>query len=203
MILSNVEIHKAIDDKRLVIEPQPLPRLPQVSGAHCPYDTHTVDLTLGDIIQVPEDGLPLDIDLTEPGSIIALLRRNSDMINIAEKGSYKLKPHRFILGQTREKIELPIQEQPDYSLSARIEGKSSRARCGLLVHFTAPTVHPGFSGTLTLEMINLSPFSFILTAGMPIAQLILEEVRGIPVRHDSQFQHQSTPVGDKHPPIVK
>ena len=81
------------------------------------------------------------------------------------------------------------------SLAARIEGKSSRARCGLLVHFTAPTVHPGFFGTLTLEMINLGPSPIALVPGMPIAQLIVEEVKGIPVENPSQFQGQSAPEG--------
>jgi hypothetical protein len=45
-------------------------------------------------------------------------------------------------------------------------------------HFTAPTVHPGFSGTLTLEKINLGPTSMLLRPGLSIAQLIIEEERG-------------------------
>ncbi|HKI19287.1 MAG TPA: hypothetical protein VKA15_15480, partial [Isosphaeraceae bacterium] len=105
--------------------------------------------------------------------------------------------HTFILAQTREWVELPI-EHPDNSetcLAARIDGKSSRARVGLLIHFTAPTVHPGFEGNLTLEMINLGPTSIILPPGMPIAQLIVEEVKGIPRLNPSQFQGQSTPEG--------
>ena len=56
---------------------------------------------------------------------------------------------------------------PDFALRARV----AAARVGLLIHFTAPTVHPGFSGTFTLEMINLGPTSILLRPGMPIAQL--------------------------------
>lgn len=65
-------------------------------------------------------------------------------------------------------------------LAARIEGKSSFARCGLLVHFTAPTVHAGWKGRLTLEIKNLGSNPVTLYQGMPICQLILEEVLGIP-----------------------
>lgn len=197
MILSNVEIHKAIDERRLIIDPEPFPRFPQV-GMHCPYDTHTVDLTLGDTIEVPVGRLPINIDLTEGDVVADLIRRASDMVKLTKDG-YKLKPNQFILGRTRERIELPFQEEPDRSLAARIEGKSSRARFGLLVHFTAPTVHPNFKGTLTLEMINLGPYTISLIPGMAIAQLIVEEVRGKPVRNDSQFQNQSTPAGTGSP----
>ncbi|MFV1968684.1 MAG: hypothetical protein ACC628_24960 [Pirellulaceae bacterium] len=100
----------------------------------------------------------------------------------------------FVLGMTREKISLPLQGQPT-CLAARIEGKSSRARFGLLVHFTAPTVHPGWCGPLTLEMINLGPADILLVPGMAIAQLIVEEVRGCPKRNPSEFQDQASPSG--------
>jgi deoxycytidine triphosphate deaminase len=65
----------------------------------------------------------------------------------------------------------------------------------LLVHFTAPTLHAGFSGTLTLELINLGPLSISLYPGTPICQLIVETVKGVPFRNDSQFQRQSAPGG--------
>jgi dCTP deaminase len=65
----------------------------------------------------------------------------------------------------------------------------------VLVHFTAPTVHPGWNGPLTLEMINLGPVPFLLRPGMPIAQLIVEEVKGLPFANPSQFHGQQTPEG--------
>ena len=80
-------------------------------------------------------------------------------------------------------------------LAARIEGKSSYARCGLLVHFTAPTIHAGFDGTITLELYNLGPLSISLYPRTPICQLIIEAVKGIPFRNDSQFQGQVAPGG--------
>jgi dCTP deaminase len=194
MILANTELHAALDEKRLIIIPEPTPRFPSVGGEHCPYDTHSVDLTLSDTIEVPFTS-NITIDLMQTGKITDTIRRNAKTFKISEETPFRLMPNTFVLGNTKEWVEIPIQEAADRSLAARIEGKSSRARFGILVHFTAPTVHPGFKGTLTLEMINLSPFPFLLTPGMAIAQLIVEEVRGVPKRNDSQFQGQDTPAG--------
>lgn len=95
-----------------------------------------------------------------------------------------------------ERVELPLLEEgKGPSLAARVEGKSSYSGCGLLVHFTAPTVHAGFAGTITLELINLGPLDISLYPSMPICQLIVEQVDGIPFRNDSQFQGQSKPGG--------
>ena len=193
MILCNHELHKALDDGRLIIRPQPSPRLP-TEGVECPYDTHAVDLTLADEISIPKSGLFV-LDLTRKGSLAEFLVQHSDRKKIDADQGYILEPNRFLLSKTREWIELPILRDRDVCLAARIEGKSSRARCGLLVHFTAPTVHPGFKGTLTLEIINLGPSPIMLRPGMPIAQLIVEEVKGIPFENASQFQGQTTPEG--------
>ena len=196
MILSNVELHKAIDQGRLIIDPEPEPRFKTVGRDDCPYDTHTVDLTLGAKISIPDHELPVTYDLAKRKGLAKHLSQNSRKVLLTEHDQpFVLKHGRFILAQTHERISLPILDEYENCLSARIEGKSSRARLGLLVHFTAPTVHPGFSGTLTLEMINLGPADISLTLGVPIAQLIVEEVIGRPVENPSQFQGQSAPEG--------
>lgn len=196
MILANTEIHKALDDKRLIIRPEPSPRVPTI-GAHCPYDTHSVDLTLAPEISVPKKNLPFTFDLSQKQNLSEFLSQNSEKYLLRENLYYKLEQNQFILARTIEHIELPISNDPNIpSLAARIEGKSSRARLGLLVHFTAPTVHPGFCGTLTLEIINLGPAPILLQGGVSIAQLIVEETRGIPNANPSQFQGQSSPEGN-------
>ncbi len=53
MLLSNLEIHKALDEGRLVIDPEPQPRFREIGVKYCPYDSHTVDLKLGDEIIIP------------------------------------------------------------------------------------------------------------------------------------------------------
>ena len=68
-------------------------------------------------------------------------------------------------------------------------------RCGILIHFTAPTIHAGFEGTITLEIINLGPIEFLLYPDMRICQLIIEEVKGIPTDAPNQFRGQKDAVG--------
>lgn len=192
MILCNVAIHQALDEGRLVIKPEPLPRLP-TDGQTSPYQTTAVDLRLGDEISIFKPGRPFDINLTR-GSFADLFGPNSDTEKLTAKRPYVLEPNKLVLGKTLEHITLPIVPN-GVSLAARVEGKSSYARCGLLVHFTAPTIHAGFTGTITLELINLGPCNIALYPHTPICQLILEEVSGVPVRNDSQFQDQNKPGG--------
>lgn len=193
MLLSNLEIHKALDEKRLIINPEPLPRVKGLRDKYCPYDSHTVDLKLGNEIKIPKLEAAT-IDFSAPGSIANLIAQNSEQQILEENRPYTLNPGKFLLAQTLETIILPIIKG-SMPLAARIEGKSSRARCGLLVHFTAPTVHPGWSGPLTLEIINLGQAKLNLHFGMPIAQLIVEQVYGEIASNPSQFQNQITPEG--------
>jgi dCTP deaminase len=194
MILSNVEIFRALDEGRLVIDPEPRPRLPAIGQTRSPYGTHSVDLSLASELIVPKEG-QITYDLVQPGRIADTILQHSEPARITEFQPFCLVPHRFVLGSTLERVELPIRHGHATCLAARIEGKSSRARFGILVHFTAPTVHPGFKGTLTLEIINLGPASILLRPGMPIAQLIVEEVKGCPIENPSEFQGQQRPAG--------
>ena len=74
-------------------------------------------------------------------------------------------PGEFCLGRTLEWVELPAD------IVARIEGKSSLGRLGLIVHATAGFCDPGWRGTLTLELNNLTRVPIKLYPGLPIAQL--------------------------------
>lgn len=197
MILSNIEMQKAMQEGRLVINPQPVPLFP-TEGQKCPYDTHSVNLCLSEELSVPMSG-PFSFDLMGGGDFSEFPSRNSEK-TIIPPTAYALDKGKFALGMTMEYINLPvdhpINRESNICLAARIEGRSSIARCGVLVHFTAPTVHPGFEGTLTLEIINLGPASFMLRPAMPIAQLIIEEVKGIPFeKSDSTFKGQQSPEG--------
>jgi len=194
MILSNLEIQKALNDGRLGIDPRPQPEQPDAKSGSCPYQTSSVDLQLGDEVTFFKEGLALNIDL-RLGKFTDLFGPNSESRKISEDQPYSLAPGKFVLGRTLERVSLPILIDGRYCLAARVEGKSSYARCGLLVHFTAPTVHSGFSGTITLELINLDPLPVLLYPNTPICQLIVEEVIGIPFRNESQFQNQSRASG--------
>ena len=193
MILSNQSLFEALDSGRLVIRPEPGPRLSDETH-RSPFQTTAVDLRLGDTISRFAPGLAFNIDLRR-GSFSSMFAANSTSVTLTQEQPYALEPGKFVLGRTLEWIELPIQaDRP--CLAARVEGRSSYARCGLLVHFTAPTIHAGFRGFVTLELINLGPVPILLYPSAPICQLIVESVAGQPFRNDSQFQGQKVPGGN-------
>jgi dCTP deaminase len=70
-----------------------------------------------------------------------------------------VRPGGFVLWQTKEKVGTPIVNP---GLICFIDGKSTRARTGILVHLTAPTIHAGWSGKVVLEIANVGPFHFVL-----------------------------------------
>jgi len=194
MILSNLEIHTALDRGWIKIEPEPTPRTKVDGGPKCPFQTSAVDLRLGREIAYFKEGIPAQIDLRK-GDFNAMFGSLSDTRQLTDDQPFVLKPGKLVLEKTLERVELPLLTTPDICLAARVEGKSSYARCGLLVHFTAPTIHAGFGGTITLELINLGPLDIALYPEMSICQLIIEQVSGTPFRNDSQFQGQAKPGG--------
>lgn len=195
MILSNVAIQQAMQDGRLEIDPVPIPLRPD-GGRNCPYQTSSVDLRLGSEITFISQTrkVPINVDLTR-GQFGAYFQAYAEVRQIHPDQPFVIQPSQFLLAKTLERVHFPILDELQICLAGRIEGKSSYARCGLLVHFTAPTIHSGFNGTITLELANLGPAPICLYPNAPICQLIVEEVQGIPFRNDSQFQHQSRPGG--------
>jgi dCTP deaminase len=84
---------------------------------------------------------------------------------ISEEQPFILHPGEFVLASTLEHIEIPAD------IVARLEGKSSLGRIGLLIHSTAGYVDPGWQGHLTLELSNVASLPITLYFGMPIGQL--------------------------------
>ena len=87
------------------------------------------------------------------------------LVDVDPKDGFVLHPGEFVLGSTLETITLPDD------LAARVEGKSSLGRLGLLTHATAGFVDPGFSGHVTLELSNVATLPIMLWPGMKIGQL--------------------------------
>ena len=119
----------------------------------------SVDLRLGTSFRVFHNHRITAIDLAEPP------RNLTELVEVEDDESFVIHPGEFVLGRTQEHVELPDD------IVARIEGKSSLGRLGLIVHATAGFVDPGFKGTLTLEITNLTRVPIILWPGKPIAQL--------------------------------
>jgi dCTP deaminase len=119
----------------------------------------SVDLKLGTSFRVFHNHRLPAIDLAEPPTGV------TEHVQIEDTASFVIHPGEFVLGSTVEWVQLPDD------IVARIEGKSSLGRLGLIVHATAGFVDPGFSGTLTLEITNLTRVPIVLWPGKPIAQL--------------------------------
>ena len=95
MILSNVEIQRALDERRLIIDPEPTPRTPTADFADCPYQTSAVDLRLASEISYFKEGLPLDINLSR-GGFAKLFGPMSDSIKISGGQPFVLRPNHFL-----------------------------------------------------------------------------------------------------------
>jgi dCTP deaminase len=102
-------------------------------------------------------------------------------------GQFILHPHSFVLAATLEWIRMPRK------LAGYVTGKSSWGRRGLVIE-TAPGVHPGFVGCLTLELANVGEIPIAIPPGAPICQLFLHQVEG-----DTSYADQSAFVGRRQP----
>lgn len=192
MILSDAGIKAAIEAGTIEIEPAPVE-----------YSPSAVDLLLGNEFQSWDDetlqvpGVTTIVDLAEqrfPLTAAAYLRD----VHRERDGSVIFPPFRVrpshMLAITRERVHLKIGSK----VAARLEGRSSLARLGLMVHITAPTVHAGWNGRITLEMVNLGPFHLRLVPERTrICQLIIERLETDPgMDIATTFQGQIRPAGD-------
>jgi dCTP deaminase len=148
-VLSDGTITRLVDEGRIRIDPWD-PALVQPAS---------VDLRLGDSFRVFHNHRATAIDLRRPPENL------TEEVVVPEGESFVIHPGEFCLGRTLEWVELPDD------IVARIEGKSSLGRLGLIVHATAGFCDPGWKGTLTLELNNLTRVPIILHPGLEIAQL--------------------------------
>jgi dCTP deaminase len=148
-VLSDGTILRLVEAGRITIDPWDPDRVQPAS----------VDLRLGDSFRVFHNHRTTAIDLREPPSNL------TEEVVVEDGVPFVIHPGEFALGRTLEWVELPDD------IVARIEGKSSIGRLGLIVHATAGFCDPGWKGTLTLELNNLTRVPIKLYAGLPIAQL--------------------------------
>ena len=149
MILSDRDILAAIRAKRITIKP---------------FHAESVQ--------------PASVDLHLMDEFLAFEHSNHSVIDVkkgvghytrkfkVKKGqAFVIHPGEFVLGSTQEWVKLPND------LAARLEGKSSLGRLGIIIHATAGYVDPGFEGHLTLEINNVGKIPVTLYPGMRIAQI--------------------------------
>jgi dCTP deaminase len=145
------------------------------------------DRTIGRLIAAGRIGIePYDPSLTQPSSLdvrvdrLFRVFRNSrypyidvkqsqeeltELVEVEDDEPFILHPGEFVLGSTLERVTLPDD------LVARLEGKSSLGRLGLLIHSTAGFIDPGWDGHVTLELSNVANLPITIYPGMKIGQL--------------------------------
>lgn len=119
------------------------------------------------------------------------------VVDVGNDAPFVLHPGEFVLGSTLERISLPDD------VAARLEGKSSLGRLGLLTHSTAGFIDPGFDGHVTLELSNTATMPILLYPGMKIGQLCFFQLSSPAQRpygsgaEGSRYQGQRGPTASK------
>jgi dCTP deaminase len=150
-VLSDGTIRRLVEEGRVRIDPWD-PEMVQPAS---------IDLRLGPSFRVFHNHRIQTIDLADPPQDL------TEHVRVENGDKFVIHPGEFVLGRTAEWVELPDD------VVARIEGKSSLGRLGLICHATAGFVDPGWKGTLTLEITNFNSVPIVLRPGLPIAQLSL------------------------------
>jgi dCTP deaminase len=152
-VLSDRTIRRLIDDGRIEIDPYDAALLQPSS----------VDVRVDRLFRVfrnnraPYIDVKVEQDLTE-------------LVEVADEEPFILHPGEFVLGSTLERVRLPDD------LVARLEGKSSLGRLGLLIHSTAGFIDPGWDGHVTLELSNVANLPITIYYGMKIGQVSFMEL---------------------------
>jgi len=153
VVLADATIKRLLDSGRIEIDPYD-PALLQPSS---------VDVRVDRYFRVFRNNLYPFIDVKRPQEGL------TELVEIGEE-PFILHPGEFVLGSTLERVRLPDD------LVARLEGKSSLGRLGLLIHSTAGFIDPGFDGHVTLELSNVANLPITIYSGMKIGQISFVEL---------------------------
>ena len=115
------------------------------------------------------------------------------LVEVEAGESFVLHPGEFVLGSTYEAVTLPDD------IAARLEGKSSLGRLGLLTHSTAGFIDPGFSGHVTLELSNVATLPILLWPGMKIGQMCFFRLSSPSERPYGSAEYSSRYQGQRGP----
>jgi dCTP deaminase len=177
VVLSDRTIREQIAAGRLVIEPFDEGLLQPSS----------VDLRVADEFRVFHNNRRAFIDVREPSDDL------TEVVRVTGEEPFILHPGEFVLGSTRERVALPDD------IVARLEGKSSLGRLGLLIHSTAGYIDPGFDGTITLELSNVARLPISIHPGMPIGQIsFLQMTTPVDRPYQGKYQGQAGPTASSY-----
>lgn len=180
MILSDTDIKAKLDAGEIKI--QPMPDLGVALG------TVSLDLRLGYEFMVYRTTSRPFIDVKDSSTFEGL----TELVSKKRDEHFIVHPGEFVLASTLEMVGLPL------NLAARLEGKSSLGRLGIVIHSTAGKVDPGFNGRITLEISNIGTLPVMLYPEMRICQLVFEELtsptsKGYAERKESKYKNPTAP----------
>ena len=209
MFLSNRDLAWAIECGTLIVDPKPTEygessidlHLDKVSEARIwdvnkfqqalsAHGTNRPELRLGtfDYRKFSAEYFSVPPEFKRGEETHAVVKRGNEII---------VRPNGFLLWQTKETVGTPRDKTS--RLVCFVNAKSTRARTGLVVHLTAPTIHVAWSGQITLEIANFGPFDFVLQEDDIIAQITVATVSSVPdlamTANKSQTYGQTTPSG--------
>ena len=182
MVLSDRTIRRLLEEGRIGIDPY----------AEELLQPSSVDVRVDRLFRVFRNSRYPFIDVKQE------MEGLTELVEIDADEAFILHPGEFVLGSTLERITLPDD------LVARLEGKSSLGRLGLLIHSTAGFIDPGWDGHVTLELSNVANLPITIYYGMPIGQLsfvLLTEPAETPYGADklgSKYQGQRGPTPSRY-----
>lgn len=189
MRLNDTEIEQFLEEGRIGIEPAPLKS--NISGV-------TLDIHLGSEFRVLQDHAAPFIDISGSRAAIeeAIQEVMSDEIKLTPEQAFFIHPGEFALAVTHESITLPAD------MVGWLDGRSSLARLGLMVHVTAHRIDPGWSGQIVLEFFNSGKLPLALRPGMKIGAISFERLSGpcdrpYNKRQDAKYRDQHGAVASR------
>jgi dCTP deaminase len=187
MKLSDVHLLEKLATKEILITPE-------VPTDH--IGSFSIDLCLGNHFSVFKHREYPFIDLGVSSRIFAMSDEVMESVIVTNDDAFYLHPGELALGITVERITLPN------NIAGWLDGRSSLARLGLMVHITAHTIDPGWDGHITLEFVNVGRLPLALRPGMRICAISFEPLSGPtskPYRDKkgAKYCHQDSPLSSR------
>lgn len=189
MRLCDRDIIQALDEGVISIDPRPDDSV--ISGVSC-------DLRLGNSFRVFQGHPAPYLDLSGPKADLnaAIESVMSEEIVVEDDKQFFIHPGELVLGVTLESVTLPDH------LVGWLDGRSSLARLGLMVHVTAHRIDPGWSGGIVLEFLNGGKLPIALRPGMTIGAINFETMSGpaerpYNKRDNAKYRDQKSAVGSR------
>ncbi|MEW6582406.1 MAG: dCTP deaminase [Actinomycetota bacterium] len=176
MVLSDRTIREELAAGRLVVDP----------FDDAMVQPSSIDVRVAGEFRVFRNSRQPYIDVRQPSEDL------TELVTVEGDTPFILHPGEFVLGSTLERVAVPDD------LVARLEGKSSLGRLGLLIHSTAGYVDPGWDGHITLELSNVSRLPITIYLGMRIGQLsFLRLTTPVDQPYRGKYQGQRGPTASR------